>query len=168
MDPRLPAQLGLDDVLNREVAILLDPSLRLEAPADLKRLHTREGKSFFDDLLQYIRQNLDRLLRLSDLEARSHYSRRALQYAFPQKLNCSPKQWIRQQRLMQALERLRESDGFCKVEAVAQGCGYRSMNLFSADFKRHFGVFPLESVAALCDPTSKHRVNHHWRCSVTR
>jgi AraC-like DNA-binding protein len=43
---------------------------------------------------------------------------------------------------MQALERLQESDGSCKVEAVAQGCGYRSMDLFSADFKRHFDVSP--------------------------
>lgn len=144
-DPTLPAKLALDDVLHRQVAALLDPGLLIETPAKEEsgeRLHTREGKSAFDDLLDYIRHNLDQPLCLSDLEARSHYSRRALQYAFRQKLHCSPKQWIRQQRLTAAMEQLREGDGSISVQAIALGCGYRSLSLFSADFKRQFGCSP--------------------------
>ncbi|MEB3156975.1 MAG: hypothetical protein VKO26_06010 [Cyanobacteriota bacterium] len=79
MDHRLPARLGLDDVLHRLVAAHLDPALLEEGPADRERAHTREGKSAIDDPLDDIRHNLDQPLRLSDLEARSHSSRRALQ-----------------------------------------------------------------------------------------
>lgn len=142
VDPALPAQLGLDDVLHRQVASLLDPSLLLEGPRDREGLQTQEGKSAFDDLLDYIRQNLGQPLRLSDLEDRSHYSRRALQYAFRHHLHCTPKQWIRQERLKVAMEQLREGNGSSSVRTVALGCGYRSLSLFSADFKRQFGCTP--------------------------
>ncbi len=145
VDPTLPAQLALDDVLHRQVAALLDPSLLQEVPADGELLHTREGKSAFDDLIDYIRDNLDQPLRLSDLEARSHYSRRSLQDAFLNKLQCSPKQWIRQQRLQAAMAQLIGGEGASlPVHAVALRCGYKSLRLFSADFQRQFGVLPSE------------------------
>lgn len=141
VDPVLPARLGLADVIHRQVAAIVNPGLLQEEPADQQRLHGRGGGSSFDALIDYIRTNLDQPLALSDLEARSFYSRRALQYAFRQKLNATPRQWIREQRLAQALERL-EADGAQSIQAVALACGYRHMGLFSADFKRRFGVSP--------------------------
>lgn len=144
VDPALPTKLALDDVLYRQAAALLEPTLLEEAPQDGERLGIREGKSAFDDLIDYIRDNLDQPLSLSDLEARSHYSRRALQYAFRQKLHCTPKQWIRQQRLLAAMESLQAADGPLAVQAVALSCGYRSSSAFSRDFKRLFGLSPAQ------------------------
>ncbi|MFM9089939.1 MAG: hypothetical protein ACKOPT_17785, partial [Cyanobium sp.] len=90
----------------------------------------RRSGAAFDELLDYIRAHLDQPLRLSDLEARSFYSRRALQYAFRDKLNTTPLQWIREQRLSRA---------------VAQACGYRQTSRFSTDFKRCFGLTPSQA-----------------------
>jgi hypothetical protein len=51
-------------------------------------------------------------------------------------VDCSPKQWIRRQRLTAAMERLAAADGRVSVRAISLGCGYQNMGLFSADFKR--------------------------------
>lgn len=54
-------------------------------------------------------------MRLSDLEARSHDSSRSPQYAFRQKLGCTPKQWMRQQRLERTLEQLQHDEGSSSI-----------------------------------------------------
>ncbi|MFM7641266.1 MAG: helix-turn-helix domain-containing protein, partial [Cyanobium sp.] len=140
-----PDRLGAGDLVLRQVAALLDPSLLEERPGDGERLREGQGLSAFDDLIDYIRANLDQPLRLSDLERRSHYSRRSLQYAFRNKLGSTPKQWIRQQRLQAAIDQLRNGDRSWSVQAVALRCGYRSLSLFSADFKRQFGLSPSQA-----------------------
>jgi AraC-like DNA-binding protein len=140
--PALPAQLGLDDVLLRLVVSWLQPQLLEETMADSRRIHGRAGSSSFDELIDYIRANLDHPLRLSDLETRSHYSSRSLQYAFRERLGCTPRQWIRQQRLDQAMAQLEQGGRGCSIRAIALGCGYRHMGLFSSDFKKRFGLSP--------------------------
>jgi AraC-like DNA-binding protein len=140
--PALPAQLGLDDVLLRMVVSWLQPQLLEEQPAERQRIRERAGSGSFDDLIDYIRANLDQPLRLSDLEARSHYSSRALQYAFRERLGCTPRQWIRQQRLEQAMGQLQLGGQACSIRAIALACGYRHMSHFSSDFKKHFGLSP--------------------------
>ncbi|MFM7512600.1 MAG: helix-turn-helix domain-containing protein, partial [Cyanobium sp.] len=106
--PALPARLGLDEVLLRLVVSWLQPQLLQERPGDRQRILERAGHSSFDELLDTMRANLDQPLRLSDLERMSHYSKRALQYAFRKKLGCTPNQWIRQQRLEKAMRQLEQ------------------------------------------------------------
>jgi AraC-like DNA-binding protein len=140
--PALPSQLGLDDVLLRMVLSWLQPQLLEEQPADSQRIRERAGRDSFDELIDYIRANLDQPLRLSDLEARSHYSSRALQYAFRERLGCTPRQWIRQQRLEKAMGQLQQGGQGCSIRAIALACGYRHMSHFSSDFKQRFGLSP--------------------------
>lgn len=143
-DPLLAVRLGLDDAILRLVAAWLLPSLLQDGQ---RREYTtgpspRQGRAPLNDLLDYISANLDQPLRLSDLEARSHYSRRALQYAFRQQLNCTPKQWIREQRLARALALIREPGSRSTVRDVALACGYRHLGHFSQDFRRLYGCSP--------------------------
>jgi AraC-like DNA-binding protein len=140
--PSLPAQLGLDDVLLRMVVSWLQPQLLEEQPDEQQRIRERAGRDSFDELIDYIRANLDQPLRLSDLEARSHYSKRALQYAFRERLGCTPRQWIRQQRLEQAMGQLQQGGQDRSIRAIALACGYRHMSHFSSDFKQRFGLSP--------------------------
>ncbi|MEB3257691.1 MAG: AraC family transcriptional regulator [Cyanobacteriota bacterium] len=142
VDPQLPMRLGLGDVILRQVACWLQPEL-LAAPIGQTSppLNGRRG-SAFDELLDYIRAHLDQPLRLSDLEARSFYSRRALQYAFRDKLNTTPVQWIREQRLARAMEQLQQEGPAASIRAVALACGYRENSRFSTDFKQRFGLTP--------------------------
>ena len=120
------------------------PELLSEEPRDLGRVRERVGRDAFDDLIDYIRANLDQPLRLSDLEARSHYSRRSLQYGFQDRFVCSPKQWIREQRLTLALEQLQADGKRPTVKNVVIACGYLNSAHFCSDFKRLYGITPLQ------------------------
>lgn len=144
--PKLVSKLGLDDVILRCVAAWLMPGLSQNDPKrDGEAMACiRRNPDAFDALIDYIRSNLHKPLRLSDLEARSHYSRRALQYAFRQRLGATPKQWIREQRLRQAVAQLREQGPKRSVREVALDCGYRHLGHFSSDFRRLFGCSPSE------------------------
>ncbi|MFM9047337.1 MAG: helix-turn-helix domain-containing protein, partial [Cyanobium sp.] len=62
-----------------------------------------------------------------------------LQYAFREKLNSTPKQWIRQQRLKAARAQLESPKG-PSVQVVARSCGDLSLSHFCTDFKREFGL----------------------------
>jgi AraC-like DNA-binding protein len=142
IDPQLPMCLGLEDVILRQVACWLQPDLLAAPLGQTSTPVNRRSRSAFDELLDYIRAHLDQPLRLSDLEARSFYSRRALQYAFREKLNTTPVQWIREQRLARAMEQLQEEGPAASIQAVALACGYRESSRFSFDFKRRFGLPP--------------------------
>jgi len=143
--PHVPGRLGLDDVIHRFVACLIDPGLLLEEPPDLSRLEERNRRSSFDDLIDYIRANLDKPLKLSDLEARSHYSRRTLQYAFRERLGMTPKQWIHHQRLKRAMEQLQVDGQRPSVQQVALACGFPTVGQFSRAFKQQFSITPSQA-----------------------
>ena len=137
--------LALDDALHRTAAAVLRPDLLEDDPGDLDHWLEPSGRSTFDDLLDFIQAKLDQPLRLSDLEARSHYSRRALQYAFRERLNTTPKQWIREQRLKTALAQFQVDGKRPSVQKVALACGYLNTSHFSRDFKTRFGLCPSEA-----------------------
>jgi AraC-like DNA-binding protein len=144
----LLVQLG-ENVL--ESFLLREHFYRLMAAlvfADLRHGPTQDERepSFsdkrLDRLLDYISLHLSDPLPLSVLETQSHYSRRSLHYAFQQRFGCSPLQWIRQQRMQVALQRLRQPHPNDSVASVALSCGYRSQSRFRIDFERTFGCKP--------------------------
>ena len=138
----LVGQLMSDDVLLRAAAVLLDPTLLSEEPTDLLRYRERQGRKTFDELIDFIRANLDQPLRLSDLEARSQFSRWALQEAFRQRLNITPMEWIREQRLQRAMEHLQRAEERVPLKELALRCGYLRLSHCSRDFKKRFGLPP--------------------------
>ena len=118
----------------------------------------------FDELINYILANLGEPLNLTEIENHSHYSRRTLQYVFRDRFGCTPSQWIRKQRLARALDRLQNPLQGESVRDVAFACGYRSLTLFSWDFKKFYQLKPSEvlrqgrnqnrSTAGALDPAS--------------
>lgn len=96
----------------------------------------------FEALIAYINANLDQPLNLTLLQNHIHYSRRALQYAFRQRLGCTATQWIRGQRLDKARRLLGYAAQGESVASIAQACGYRSMSLFSIEFQQRFHIKP--------------------------
>lgn len=138
----LVGQLMGDDVLLRTAAVLLDPTLLSVEPTDLLRFRERQGRTSFDELIDFIRANLDQPLRLSDLEARSQFSRWALQEAFRQRLKATPMEWIREQRLQRAMEHLQRAEERLPLRELALRCGYLRLSHFSRDFKKRYGLPP--------------------------
>jgi len=150
-------RLELDDQIYRLIAALVLPDLRLETPLDRLTQKDQQGRDAFDELIDYIKLNLTEPLNLTMLENQSHYSRRALQYAFRERLGCTATQWIRNQRLDLARRHLQNPGPADSVAGIATLCGYRSLSLFGVDFQQRFHVKPsqlLREARASQPPTS--------------
>jgi len=132
---RMLQRLQLEEPALRLLAALLVPELRRPQALELARQRQRLAQDSFAELLSYIREHLGEPLNLSELEVHSHYSRRALQYAFQERLGCTASQWIRGQRLDLARRQLEHPQLEDTVTSIATACGYRSMSLFSIDFQ---------------------------------
>ena len=144
--PELVPMLGLDDLFYRWVVALLAPAQmreHLATPAD-----KAPGRAPLDAVCTHVLSNLERPIRLSDLEEISGLSRRALQYAFRRHLDCTPLQWIMQQRLTLASKRLSEPETGTSVTAVAQGMGFGHLGEFSRRFAERYGLRPSEVLNA--------------------
>ena len=85
--------LSLEDLVRRLIVMLLVPDL-LEAAAESA---SPVGEPFIHQaLVEWLLAHLHEPISLSDMERRSSYSRRSLQYAFKQRFGCGPMQWLRQ------------------------------------------------------------------------
>lgn len=140
--PSVLERFGLDGQLAQLFALLAFPSLHRACVSVDSTTIEGCAKDDFDRLIDYILSNLDQPLNLTVLQAQIHYSRRAIQYAFRQRLGCTATQWIRAQRLDLAHRLLSHAEPGESVAGVAQRCGYRSMSLFSIDFQQRFHVKP--------------------------
>ncbi|MFN9644708.1 MAG: helix-turn-helix transcriptional regulator [Cyanobacteriota bacterium] len=130
----------LREHLYRLMASLVFADLRQGPSSDGREPSNSDRR--LDRLLDYISLHLSEPLPLSVLEEQSHYSRRSLHYAFQERFGCSPLQWIRQQRMQMALQRLRNPLPHDSVASVALCCSYRSQSRFRIDFERSFGCKP--------------------------
>lgn len=135
-------RLQLDDLIYRLLAAMIFPELREDTSFERLTQRIQAGRDSFDELLDFIKSNLTEPLNLTQLEQHSHYSRRALQYTFRERLGCTPLQWIRNQRLEAARQRLQNPLPGDNVASIATGCGYRTQSLFSVDFQQRFHVRP--------------------------
>jgi AraC-like DNA-binding protein len=130
--------LRLDDLIRRLIVMLLLPGL-LESATAAPLI----SEPFpHQELVTWLLAHLQEPISLSDMEARSRYSRRSLQYAFKQRFGCGPMQWLRQQRLARAKALL--EDPLCRLglAEVTQACGYLSQASFSRDFLARYGERP--------------------------
>ena len=66
----------------------------------------------------------------------------SLQLAFQRRFGCGPMQWLRQQRLAAAHERLENPLPADTVSSISQAVGYRSLASFSCEFQRYYGCRP--------------------------
>lgn len=135
------AGLGLDEQLYRLLALSLIESVgAIEKVEKRWKVATDNWTTPMDELVDYIRSNVQMNLTLSDLERQSCYSARHLQKLFRQKFNCTPMQFVRRQRLSAAMEKLESADVDETVTNIARDCGYRYISNFSTDFQREYGV----------------------------
>jgi len=135
-------RLNLDDQIYRLLAVMMFPDLLGNSPLERLQQRNEQQRDGFDELLDFIKKHLQEPLNLSLLAEHSHYSRRSLQYAFRERLGCTASQWIRNQRLDLARQRLQVPSQETTVASIAAACGYRSTSLFSVDFQQRFRVKP--------------------------
>ena len=138
--------LALEDALKRLVVLLLCPELLEESGDDrlMAGLGGNGRQQIFDELVEWILADLTRPLTLTELERRSGYSRRALQYMFHSRFGLGPMQWLREQRLQAVWKRLKDGVPGHTVGAIAHQYGFVSSSSFARRFQSTFGETPSE------------------------
>lgn len=137
------ALIGLELPVYRNLALLICGDLihkgrnRADQPQNSKA-------HIIDELLTWIRANLDRPIQLHDLEQRSGYSQRSLRNVFQDRFGCGPIHWIRSQRLEAAQQRLLDPQPGDSVSTIALAHGYQHLSQFSRDFQASYGLKPSE------------------------
>lgn len=139
-DPKVLSQLGFDDLLYRHVVGLICPGLVVLDPANDHPPHKHKAR-VTDGVCDVLLSNLGKRWTLTDMEQISGLSARSLQYAFKSRFECSPMDWLREQRLQLARRRLLQSD-FKTVTQLALECGFGNASQFAAFYKTRFGVTP--------------------------
>jgi AraC-like DNA-binding protein len=137
----LLGMIGLEQLIYRNLALAIcgDMIHKCRSRATDQQ---RTKASIIDELLDWIRDNLDRPIHLSDLEERSGYSQRSLRNVFQDRFNCGPTHWIRTQRLEAARQRLLDPERNDTVSSVAMAYGYQHLSQFSRDFQSTYRIKP--------------------------
>jgi len=141
--PELLAQLGVDELVYRNMVLMFRPDLFNKSPTPAQHKDMRvASQRALDPLCSYIHSKLDERITLTDMERISGMSSRALQYAFLQRFACAPMHWVMKQRLGKARLRLLNSPPSDTITAIALAHGFASASAFSAQYMREFGEPP--------------------------
>jgi AraC-like DNA-binding protein len=135
--------LGIDDTLHRIVALVLAPRMQAWSAGTSRQ---PASAAAVRRVMEFIVAHLDEPISLGDLERVSGLAARTLQVAFRKSLNCSPRAWIQQRRLLLARERLLSGAHVETVAAVANSCGFTRLGAFAAAYARRFGESPSETL----------------------
>ncbi len=144
--PAVLAQLGVDEALYRIVVMMLRPDLFLPAPEGKRHHATSNKRRRIDLVCDFIRARLDDTVTLTDLERISGMSRRSLQMAFQERYQCTPMQWVTEQKLLMAHAQLRNAKPGETVTSIAIAY-FPNLGEFAQRYKQRFGEQPSTTLA---------------------
>jgi AraC-like DNA-binding protein len=140
LQPELINRSGLDEVFYRNIAMMLQPTLFLDASTSSP--NRKYARRLLDRSCQYVQAHLSEAISLADLERVGCMSRRKLHYAFLKRYNYTPMQWIRAERLVQANSQLTKAIPGDTVTNIALSCGFSKPSTFASYYFKHFGELP--------------------------
>ncbi len=141
-DANVLTQLGLQDMLYRHIAMMLQP----EAFLPQADIHRTTSAALVAQLCEYMNAHLDRSLTLTDLETFSGLSARSLQLAFKRQLGCTPMQWLTEQKLHIVRARLANADASESVTSLAVAY-FPNLGDFARYYRLQFGELPSQTLA---------------------
>ena len=94
-----------------------------------------------------IRASHDRPLNLTEMEQIAELSARGLQYAFMSRFGCTPMEWQRRERMLNARQRIIAARPGESLTDIAFSMGFSSLAAFSALYRKHFGESPSQTLA---------------------
>lgn len=139
-DPRYAEMLGVDDLLYRWTV----QALGLLTPADQTASGDVEHHRL-DAVCDLVGTAYERPLTLTEMEAISGMSARALQYGFKTRFGCSPMEWQRRERIRMAHNRLLFAAPGETITQIAYSMGFASSAAFAAQYRRYFGETPSQT-----------------------
>lgn len=138
--PTVSGQLGLEDKLQRLMALLIYPQLVSHPYPPRPGLGKREKESFAA-LLEAIQQDPMGDWTLTRMEQKACLSRLHLQHQFRVLFDLTPLQWLRHQRLCWARHQL-DSPEPIALEPLALQCGFKDLASFRHHFQQQFQMAP--------------------------
>lgn len=138
--PTVLGQLGLEDKLQRLMALLIYPHLASHPALPRPGLGKREQTSF-EALVEAIQQDPMGDWTLTRMERLACLSRLQLQHQFRVVFDSRPLQWLRHQRLCWARLQLDSSEPIA-LESMALRCGYKDLASFCRHFEEQFQIAP--------------------------
>lgn len=98
--------------------------------------------------IDFINERLKEKISIQDLCGALGVSERTLQYAFKENFGVSPINYMRAIRLNKVYQGLLQAtDGATTISDLARTWGFNHMSQFTADYKKHFGELPSETLA---------------------
>ncbi len=98
-------------------------------------------RSVLNELVQWIKNNLEKKLTMNSLSLFSGYSEWHLFRLFRHYFNMSPMEYIRQQRMRLSLALLKVKPAF-RIVDICIMAGYEDISAFNRTFKRYYTVTP--------------------------
>jgi transcriptional regulator GlxA family with amidase domain len=123
----------------RELVVYLKRSGGQEQYSEPLRFQVRTADRFAD-LVAWISAHLDHDLSVGALAARARLSPRHFNRNFAATLGCTPAQYVENERLRVARERLTTPGQ--TIERIAASVGFGSADVFRRRFERRFGIAP--------------------------
>ncbi|GJK63763.1 hypothetical protein TUM17563_15280 [Klebsiella oxytoca] len=105
--------------------------------------------SVLSELVQWIKNNLEKKLTMRALSLFSGYSEWHLFRLFRHYFNMSPMAYIRQQRMQLALDLLKVKPAF-RIVDICIMAGYEDISAFNRTFKRYYAITPGQFRKILC------------------
>jgi AraC-like DNA-binding protein len=136
---------GIDDGIYSTAAVMLFPQLFVDTFNLV--IDNQYERRLLDQTCQYIKANLTSPITLTMLDKVSSMSRRKLHYAFLDRFDCSPMQWVRNERLALAHSMLTHAEPWLTVTAIALSCGFTKMSTFAQFYRARFGELPSETLS---------------------
>ena len=140
LQPELIELSGIDEVFYRNIAMMCQPTLFLDASTSSP--NRKYARRLLDRTCQYISAHLIEVITLKDLDRVACMSRRKLHYEFLKRYNCTPMQWIRSERLLLAHSQLIKGVANDTVTNIALACGFSKTDSFSGYYLKYFGELP--------------------------
>jgi AraC family ethanolamine operon transcriptional activator len=100
----------------------------------------------------FISQNATEPLTVQDVCRAAAVSERTLQYAFLEHFGITPKVYLKAIRLNGVRRELKNAEPNFTVNQVAMRWGFWHMSQFAADYRKHFGELPSQTLEAVIRP----------------
>lgn len=145
--PQWLHHLGLQEFIYRQLVMMFFPQWRDVERAHATRLRPHKRRSI-DRVCDAMLSDLSGRFTLTDMANLGNMSVRSLQYAFQRRFEMSPGEWLREQRLAHAHQRL--VNGQLKTIAhLAQEYGFSTASRFTLAYKQRFGKAPSSTLRNL-------------------
>lgn len=132
--------------LEYELVSLLVQTIRSTPSAEIWKPNRKRDMAV-EQIQRIVIQSDNKLFSVGDLCAATQVSQRTLRYAFLERFGVTPKAYLKAIRLNGVRRELKRSSSLnTRINKIALDWGFWHMGQFAADYRRHFGELPSQTL----------------------